>query len=708
MRPTFDTSYDEPHVSIRRVMTRQTRIETVSSRIQHPRAASDGRSSDPDVDARARPPTMRDGGTTEERAPLAPRAVGDVDDRGSDDAEDDVDRFASSSRASRRRTMTMPTTTTTIVLAVGALLASSSAASIARRHGRDTTSTSKLRFIADTMGSPSSSSHSSWVLDDYEPRDDGDFSALRLRPPMRLTSPMSEDFIRAHAALGSPQDDDDGAVYAQEAVEVGRAIDAESRGEDPRAFDVETDPFVDADGELDPFWDAANATKKKNETPVRAKSRSKSARAARLGETAARKPQPRRALPQRKESKQTPAPMSPRARKIADEAEMCAKLQRALSMDPDFVADYGERYFTSADEDFGTGVIFGGDARRKGIKLLAHAYLFPKLNASAYARLVDWPDDEEHGDGFSPGIPKAKDGKNEKAKLGATSGGNECKIVYFYHVPRTGGGSLVGYLANSRLDVQRFERSKFAKNGTELFELQKLSDDEHWNRIVENVLRPGSHVIHHHVGRAGLLDMGERLASLRRRAEGRGCGFKSFTILREPLRRDLSEAAARPGGKGAKRDYLDEQTRFLLVNAGNEVSKSWPKFLTSENTDLPGLLESTTELLEKTFDDIYVLNDEEAVVKEMNAFFGIADGSSLATLRSSIRHVSSYAEADRASRATFARIRRAHAAAEEADWLDQKLFAWALQRSSGSLATHHAQSESSSKSLDADVLEGVE
>ena len=700
MRPTFDTSYEpEPHMSIRRVMTRQTRIETVSSRIQHPRAASDGRSSDPDADARARPPTMRDGGTTEERAPLAPPAR---DDRGTDDdAEDDVDRFASSSRPSRRRTMPMPTT---IVLAVGALLASSSAASIARKHTHDTTETSKLRFIADTMGSPSSSSSSSsWVLDDYEPRDDGDFSALRLRPPMRLTSPMSEDFIRAHAALGTPQDDDDGAVFAQEAVEVGRAIDAESHGEDPRAFDVETDPFVDADGEIDPFWDVPNATKKK--TAVRAKSRSKSARAARLGETAKK---PRRALPQKRESKQKPAPpMSPRARKIAEDADVCAKLQRALQTDPDFVADYGERYFTSADEDFGTGVIFGGDARRKGIKLLAHAYLFPKLNASAYASLVDWADDEEDGDGFSPAATP-KDGKNEKAKLGATSGGNECKIVYFYHVPRTGGGSLVGYLANSRLDVQRFERSKFAKNGTELFELQKLSDDEHWNRIVENVLRPGSHVIHHHVGRAGLLDMGERLASLRRRAEGRGCGYKSFTILREPLHRDLSEAAARPGGKGAKRDYLDEQTRFLLVNAGNEVSKSWPKFLTSENTDLPGLLESTTELLEKTFDDIYVLNDEEAVVKEMNAFFGIADGGSLATLRSSIRHVSSYAEADRASRATFARIRRAHAAAEEADWLDQKLFAWALQRSSGSLATHHTQSESSSKSLDADVLEGVE
>ena len=702
-------------MSIRRVMTRQTRIETVSSRIQHPRAASDGRSSDPDADARARPPTMRDGGTTEERAPLAPRAVGDVDDRrGSDDDADDVDRFASSSRASRRRTTTMPTTTTTIVLAVGALLASSSAASIALRRDRAVQAPSKLRFIAETMGSPHPSSSSPWVLDDYEPRDDDDFSALRLRPPMRLTSPMSEDFIRAHAALGSPREDDDDAVtpmddddgfYAQEAVEVGRAIDAESHGEDPRTFDVETDPFVDADGEIDPFWDVPNATKKKTAV-ARAKSRSKSARAARLGETAAKKPPPRRALPQKRESKQTPAPLSPRQRKIAEETEMCAKLQRALSTDPDFVADYGERYFTSADEDFGTGVIFGGDARRKGIKLLAHAYLFPKLNASAYALLVDWPDDEEHGDGFSPAAPK--DGKNEKPKLGATSGGNECKIVYFYHVPRTGGGSLVGYLANSRLDLQRFERSKFAKNGTELFELQKLSDDEHWNRIVDNVLRPGSHVIHHHVGRAGLLDMGERLASLRRRAGARGCGFKSFTILREPLRRDLSEAAARPGGKGAKRDYLDEQTRFLLVNAGNEVSKSWPKFLTSENTDLPGLLESTTELLEKTFDDIYVLNDEEAVVKEMNAFFGIADGGSLATLRSSIRHVSSYAEADRASRATFARIRRAHAAAEEADWLDQKLFAWALQRSSGSLATHHAQSESSSKSLDADVLDGVE
>lgn len=590
----------------------------------------------------------------------------------------DVDRHPSSSgRASRHRPAT-------VAFAAMALLASSAA--IALRHHRDSSAhQTKLRLIAETMGSPE---RDPWVLDDYEPKDDGDFTAIRLRPPMRLTSPMSEDFKRVHA-LGSAEDEGmANVVFAQEAVEVGRAIDAKQRGEAGRVFETREG--------TDPFWDVPNAT---IERPL-AKMGNKRKRAAKLGQTKVGKP--RRALPQKKAAERR---QTPRARKIEDE-DTCAKLQRALQSDSDFIADFGEEYFANAHKDYGTGVIFGGDARRKGIKLLAHAYLFPKLDASAYARLADEDGDEEVEEAEEEEIGG---GHAIEAKLGASSSSpaEECKILYFYHVPRTGGGSLVGYLANSRLDVQRFERSKFAKNGTELFDLQQLTDEEHWNRIVTNVLRPGSHVIHHHVGRAGLLDMGERLASLRRQAETRGCGFKSFTILREPLHRDLSEAAARPARTSAKRDYLDEQTRFLLVNAGNEVSKSWPKFLTSENTDLPGLFESTTELLERTFDDIYVLSDEETVVKDVNAFFGIADNP-LATLRSSIRHVSSYSGVDDARRATFARIRRAHADAEEADWLDQKLFAWALQRASGALPTHHGKSESSSKSLDADVLDGVE
>jgi len=628
-------------------------------------------------------------GTTEERAPLAPRSTTDDvharDDRGTRVEDDalDVDRHPSSS--GRASGYGRPPT---VAFAAMALLASSAA--IAHRHHRGSSAhQTKLRLIAETMGSPERSGAAPWVLDDYEPKDDGDFTALRLRPPMRLTSPMSEDFRRVHA-LGSAEDEGmANVVFAEEAVEVGRAIDAKQRGEARRVFETHVG--------TDPFWDVPNATIERPQ----AKMGSERKRAANLGRTMVRKP--RRALTRKKAAER---PQTPRAQKIEEDKDTCAKLQRALQSDSDFIADFGEEYFANAYKDYGAGVIFAGDARRKGIRLLARAYLFPKLDASAYARLANEDGDEEEEEEEEEEIGG---GHAIEAKLGASSSSpvEECKILYFYHVPRTGGGSLVGYLANSRLDIQRFERSKFAKNGTELFELQQLTDEEHWKRIVTNVLRPGSHVIHHHVGRAGLLDMGERLASLRRQAETRGCGFKSFTILREPLHRDLSEAAARPARNGAERDYLDEQTRFLLVNAGNEVSKSWPKFLTSENTDLPGLFESTTELLERTFDDIYVLSDEETVVKEVNAFFGIADNP-LATLRSSIRHVSSYSGADDARRATFARIRRAHADAEEADWLDQKLFAWALQHASGSLPTHHGESESSSKLLDADVLDGVE
>jgi hypothetical protein len=631
-------------------------------------------------------------GTTEERVPLAPRATTDDADARDDGRTrvDDDDAFDQHPSSSGRASSSRHGRPTTMAFAAMALLASSAA--IAHIHTRGSSAhQTKLRLIAETMGSPERAHP--WVLDDYEPKDDGDFTALRIRPPMRLTSPMSEDFKRIHA-LGSAEDEGmANVVFSQEAVEVGRAIDAQSRGETRRVFETST--------MNDPFWDVPNATVGDDASVERpqqaAKIGSKRKRAATLGRTTVRKP--RRALPQKRA-----ATNRAQTRKMEDK-DTCAKLQRALQADSDFIADFGEEYFANTFEDYGTGVIFGGDAKRKGIKLLAKAYLFPKLDASAYARLVDENFDEEDDEEDE----EFNGGHATEAKLGASSSSpeEECKILYFYHVPRTGGGSLVGYLANSRLDVQRFERSKFAKNGTELFALQQLTDEEHWSRIVTNVLRPGSHVIHHHVGRAGLLDMGERLASLRRQAETRGCGFKSFTILREPLHRDLSEAAARPARTSAKRDYLDEQTRFLLVNAGNQVSKSWPKFLTSENTDLPGLFESTTELLERTFDDIYVLSDEETVVKEVNAFFGIVDNP-LATLRSSIRHVSSYSGADDARRATFARIRRAHADAEEADWLDQKLFAWALQRASGGLPTHHGSSVSSSKLLDADVLDGVE
>ena len=120
-----------------------------------------------------------------------------------------------------------------------------------------------------------------------------------------------------------------------------------------------------------------------------------------------------------------------------------------------------------------------------------------------------------------------------------------CKILYFYHIPRTGGGTLLNFFSRLGVDVQRFERSKYATEGSDLEQLQALDEDEHWKRVMDRVLNPGFHVIAHHVGRSGLLGMEERLASLRERAKVCRCELKSFTVMREPLLRDMSDVVAR-------------------------------------------------------------------------------------------------------------------------------------------------------------------
>ena len=48
------------------------------------------------------------------------------------------------------------------------------------------------------------------------------------------------------------------------------------------------------------------------------------------------------------------------------------------------------------------------------------------------------------------------------------------------------------------VDVQRFERSRYAKNDSALAEMQILDEDEHWHKVKSSSLRPGYHVIAHH------------------------------------------------------------------------------------------------------------------------------------------------------------------------------------------------------------------
>jgi len=327
------------------------------------------------------------------------------------------------------------------------------------------------------------------------------------------------------------------------------------------------------------------------------------------------------------------------------------EMQRALLANPDFAADYGEDAFANVGGgDAVEGVYQHQMAELKGLRMLVAQYIVPKPKRKrAHIPLL--------------GAFMSSDGAQGKG---------ECKILYFYHVPRTGGGTLLGHFGKIGVDVERFERSKYAAPDSELARVQEEDENAHWNRVVSKSLEGGYHVIAHHVGRSGLLQMSEKLLRLRKEAASRGCEMKSFTVLREPLKHDLSLAASSTAKSYS--DIINAQTRFLLVNAGNVISRAWPQQLTSENADLPSLLERTTELLEQDFDYVFTLEDINAMITTIDGFFGVNAAEDF-PLEASLRHVSDYGSSR--SREDVARVIHSYAAAEESDWLDEKIYAWA-------------------------------
>jgi hypothetical protein len=324
-----------------------------------------------------------------------------------------------------------------------------------------------------------------------------------------------------------------------------------------------------------------------------------------------------------------------------------ARAQRkALLENGNFVADYGANVFKrSRESSTYVPLAYADTAASLGYRALMDAYEEPRISTL---------------------------GDSQASKDAP------CKILYFYHVPRTGGGTLLAHFTNVGVDVQRFERSKYAKNNSALGKMQVLDEDEHWHKVKSNSLRPGSHVIAHHVGRSGLLGMEDRLQTLRRDAQAHQCDFKAFTILREPERRDLSEVAARPNATEENELVLDSQARFFLVNAGNDVARSWPKKLTSETVNLPELFENTTSLLARSFDWIFELGDSDTVARKVDAFFNIPPKRGH-RLHEALRHVTNYQDQSVLRGDALKAVEDAHDTAQEADWLDYKVYMWARE-----------------------------
>ena len=336
--------------------------------------------------------------------------------------------------------------------------------------------------------------------------------------------------------------------------------------------------------------------------------------------------------------------------------EEIKRLQDFLLRIPDFVSDYGQDTFKSSiavGNEVG-GVYMSDEAQLQGLMLLKSYYVSEGQNL-----------ERNH---TTPFLGVARNVEDE-----GQSG--ECRILYFYHIPRTGGGTLLSHFGRIGIDVERFERSKYARPDSALADDQDEDEDEHWRRVVNKSLQGGQHVIAHHVGRSGMLEMSEKLSSLRRQAASQGCSMKSFTVLREPLKHNLSLVASSRAKSYS--DIVNAQTRFLLVNAGNKISKAWPQQLTSENSDLPTLLEESTNILEGEFDDVFTLDDIETLTSKISEFF-VVGADQDAPLQESLRHISNYgvvADAD------IKAVRSAYETAQESDWLDDKIYSWARARS---------------------------
>ena len=338
-----------------------------------------------------------------------------------------------------------------------------------------------------------------------------------------------------------------------------------------------------------------------------------------------------------------------------------------LISNADFIADYGDHVFqngqgdSQATREIGVASSLSSKASLEGLNILRRRYY---SNSS------------------------------EDAATPLLGGQRSCKILYFYHIPRTGGGTLLTFFSRLGVDVQRFERSKYAKEGSDLAQLQALDEDEHWKRVTDRVLNPGNHVIAHHVGRSGLLGMEERLASLRKRAKLRRCELKSFTVMREPLLRDMSDVVARNASEPLA---SNAQARFLLVNAGTKDATSiLPARLTSETASLPDVFSTTADLLLRNFDWFFTLEHPKAVVHAVTAFFSVPSEATTASLEASMRHVSDYS---RAEAAAVDAVVRAHADAQEADWLDRKLYAWARARETTDISLDSDDSTTRERSI---------
>ena len=203
-----------------------------------------------------------------------------------------------------------------------------------------------------------------------------------------------------------------------------------------------------------------------------------------------------------------------------------------------------------------------------------------------------------------------------------------CKIGYYYHIPKTGGGSLVRYFGHlPEVELLRYEATiHVPKENKTLWYWEHQSSEDHWEKfVVPQALKPGKTLIAHHWGRFGMLGMEKRLRRLRERAEAKGCQFMASTTFREPIERDVSdEVFHRITGTGSARYLGDEQLRFFLLNSQRENARLPPDMAAREDVARDAL-DTAERILANHFDLVATIEDLEL---QKNAFLAFFDAKS--------------------------------------------------------------------------------
>ena len=212
------------------------------------------------------------------------------------------------------------------------------------------------------------------------------------------------------------------------------------------------------------------------------------------------------------------------------------------------------------------------------------------------------------------------------ASLGdAPSSDSDCKILYYYHIPKTGGGSVVRYFGHHPdVELLRYESTRFVTpDNSTLYHWEHESSADHWEKyIVPHALRPGRHFIAHHWGRFGMLQMKRRLERLRSAAEARGCAFMTSTTFRDPVDRDVSDTIfKRILGVSTKNYIGDEQLRFFLINS-ERANARVPKNLAAHGDARRDAMRNATTLLRDAIDVVATIDELET---QKNAFLNFFD-----------------------------------------------------------------------------------